>query len=888
MKRNLKKALAFVLAIALFTASLTPIAANAATSTSKESAISKTKSGAILIPAQYDDVAVWDYGALVFEKGEIYTSLGKDSKVYMIDTVGNKRAVGNAAQGNKVGIARRKYFSVSKDYYQIPNLQYGVMVEKDGKYGFYNNQNKLMHNRFYKNMIPTKGGYILTEPTKTSIYNISGNLVKTYSQKELNGKKIVDIEVAGNQLLIYEGNMQKWWEGTLYDIINQKGKSLEIPGGDFSKVQIIENYNTDYIYYTPQEGDYKFSVFIGEKEIIKKEPGYIIGDATEVLRGSAPYYNSTTKKQGVISLQKVLLKPEYDEIIYCNYKSAIVRQDDTVSILYYDGKTKPVMTQEQLKRIQYESISKNNYIYQVVNMQQKDKSIAKAIINFDTMEVVLDGLDYEDIQIIDNDKIAIVSKRVKNDTGSSLKYGLISFNGKELLSVVYDSIRYIPGNVEIKNNEIRYGDNIYEIKKEHKYGIANAKGKIIIKCNYNSIEPEQNGFKAADYTYIVRDENNKYGLLDGANRILLPIEYKGMESIKNKQYIIGTYWDGNCGIIDSSGKEILEQKYGRISFPKEETVLLNYATEDKKWEFNSGLYGLDGTVYVEATSQKGYASLSSAYYSEESLNPILNKEIIIISNNKGKYGIVDRKGKELLKFQYDKIYNYDTMYQRYMGYQFRYIDTKDMISPEMENVEKESLTNVKSYILKEKDNYGLLLYFKEQIKETEKIEEKEEVPKKQDTELNQKSEKKEEAPKKQNTEIKQEEVKQEIKERIHIVVKGDTMGSIATKYYGNNASRTALYNYNKDAFAKTKGKLVIGMKLRIPEKINGQNRLAIPELKQNEKLYIVKLGDTLSKIARKVYKDGSKYKIIYERNRDRIKNVNMIYVGQEIVIPDIN
>lgn len=51
------------------------------------------------------------------------------------------------------------------------------------------------------------------------------------------------------------------------------------------------------------------------------------------------------------------------------------------------------------------------------------------------------------------------------------------------------------------------------------------------------------------------------------------------------------------------------------------------------------------------------------------------------------------------------------------------------------------------------------------------------------------------------------------------------------------------------------------------------------------KTYKVKKGDCLWKIAKKFYGNGSKYKIIFNANRDKIKNANLIYPGQVLTIP---
>lgn len=49
--------------------------------------------------------------------------------------------------------------------------------------------------------------------------------------------------------------------------------------------------------------------------------------------------------------------------------------------------------------------------------------------------------------------------------------------------------------------------------------------------------------------------------------------------------------------------------------------------------------------------------------------------------------------------------------------------------------------------------------------------------------------------------------------------------------------------------------------------------------------YTVKKGDCLWNIAKKYLGDGSRYKEIYALNREKIKNPNLIYVGQVLTLP---
>jgi nucleoid-associated protein YgaU len=49
--------------------------------------------------------------------------------------------------------------------------------------------------------------------------------------------------------------------------------------------------------------------------------------------------------------------------------------------------------------------------------------------------------------------------------------------------------------------------------------------------------------------------------------------------------------------------------------------------------------------------------------------------------------------------------------------------------------------------------------------------------------------------------------------------------------------------------------------------------------------YIIKQGDTLSKLAERFYNSVNKWEKIYEANRDSVKNPHYIFIGQKIVIP---
>jgi len=51
--------------------------------------------------------------------------------------------------------------------------------------------------------------------------------------------------------------------------------------------------------------------------------------------------------------------------------------------------------------------------------------------------------------------------------------------------------------------------------------------------------------------------------------------------------------------------------------------------------------------------------------------------------------------------------------------------------------------------------------------------------------------------------------------------------------------------------------------------------------------HVVQKGETLGKIAKHYFKDPMKYKEIFEANRDKLKNPDLIHPDQELIIPNL-
>lgn len=84
---------------------------------------------------------------------------------------------------------------------------------------------------------------------------------------------------------------------------------------------------------------------------------------------------------------------------------------------------------------------------------------------------------------------------------------------------------------------------------------------------------------------------------------------------------------------------------------------------------------------------------------------------------------------------------------------------------------------------------------------------------------------------------------------------------------------------------KEYGKKTVVVKKKETKKATSKPAATPKTNPKNKGTYVVKRGDTLWAIAKKYYGNGAQYPKIYNANRNIIKNPNLIYPGQKLVIP---
>ncbi len=127
----------------------------------------------------------------------------------------------------------------------------------------------------------------------------------------------------------------------------------------------------------------------------------------------------------------------------------------------------------------------------------------------------------------------------------------------------------------------------------------------------------------------------------------------------------------------------------------------------------------------------------------------------------------------------------------------------------------------------------------------------------------------------------------------HTIGVGETLESISKMYYGSTDHTAAILAANP---TKNPPDLKPGRIINVPKdprNIQGIPVAAPPSADSDIPVtnaptaseYVVQQGDALSKISQKVYGSSRHANIIYEANRDAMKNPNSLRVGQKLRIP---
>lgn len=367
-------------------------------------------------------------------------------------------------------------------------------------------------------------------------------------------------------------------------------------------------------------------VIIGIYAIIENGKNYKIEQIKE--------YNYFVLKQndlyGVIDRKgNIVIQAQYNEVKIPNPQKAVFvcSQEENIKVL--NEKNEEILTQyNEVTPIRLKNIASDLMYEKSVLKYKKDDKYG--LINFEGKEIVkpiydeIDSLPYKEGELL-----------VKQDD----KYGAINIKGNKLIKIQYDNIEVD----EYYTDEARckYAGYIVTIKTEegYRYGYLNYEGRNILDTEYNEIS-RVNDIIDNNNSYIICAKNGQYGVTKNKEK-LLGNEYQSIRyDINNKVFVIEK--SKKYGISNLEGKEIVPVQYNQIDI----TGIYLYAQDEQ---------GI--TVYNNNGTQANINSNVSI------LNTSNEKYKIRINNeNETKYGVINKKGEQLVEEKYNYI---DYLYEDY-------------------------------------------------------------------------------------------------------------------------------------------------------------------------------------------------------------------------------
>lgn len=478
---------------------------------------------------------------------------------------------------------------------------------------------------------------------------------------------------------IKEFSYFKLYQNEKYGVIDKKATVLVEPKYD---LLVIPNPSQavfiGYFNYNSQTGEYETEVLNEKGEKILTQYEQVLPLMFQDALAEVPYEKSVLMykengKYGIINFKgKKITKPIYDSIESLLYKEGclLVKQDGKYGIINIQGK--------QMVEVRYDSITADGYYDQNTKYQKAGFIVGE-----------------------------------KKQEG--YRYGYIKYNGSKLLEVEYNEIDRITEITEnevyllaLKNGqagiyknkkqiiehnyqEIEYNEQnqLFLVQKNDKQGVMNKEGKLILEVEYDyimisgqSINAQKNGntyyfntkgekiqnnittipTENSNY-FITINQQDKFGIIDKNNNIILENVYSYIEYAFNNYFIITK--DLEVSVINVENRE--EQLKGSYNVIQKienrnilQAIILNPYTIEL---YNKDLKKIASMQQATISVQENFIKLSSSVdrkYFDINGNEIQNTQVfpnlsLFAFKQENKWGFKNNEGKVIVEPIYDMV-----------------------------------------------------------------------------------------------------------------------------------------------------------------------------------------------------------------------------------------
>ena len=585
------------------------------------------------------------------------------------------------------------FANVFSQHAQLPKL---IPYYKDSKWGYSDNLKNIVipceydEVRFFKNGYVVVGGgceYIhydgddvgATKVCKSGVIDEKGNLIVPFQYESIEDfneagtaqvsrdGKMGYISQTGKEILpciytfksFYNTDLIRIFLDGKVGLINNKG-ILVLPCQYDNIEQKTERY-----FITRNKDKFGLLHKTTEKEILPCKY-----DRIDIVTGNNDVRDTYFKlmiddKWGVAdSIGNMILSLKYDNINLYDDIFQVTEKNENF-LVYKKGEKIVAQNYEQVERLSKINILK-------LNLLKVYKNGKWGVVDSVGNEII--PCQYDDL-IHQRNINAIIA--VKDG-----KYGLLDIQGEEIVSCVYEPIK-------------EYYSDYYQprptlvVSQKGKYGLINSElRKEVVSCKYNHIAM----FESYTNLYVVDIDSNSRvkGLIDNNGKVILPCEYQHIFSSKPDVVMVNK--NDSIGFLNVvNGRWLIPLQYQSAMTRHTNPFILKL---NDKW-------GL-----VDSITQK---PLTAFKFDNIESNDFTEKDFAQVKIG-SQYGIINRKGEEIVPCIYDKVESVYSLFFVKRGQKWGVINQagkqlKTCIYTDFET----SLYNKNKWInVKDKDKWGVM------------------------------------------------------------------------------------------------------------------------------------------------------------------------------------
>lgn len=354
-------------------------------------------------------------------------------------------------------------------------------------------------------------------------------------------------------------------------------------------------------------------------------------------------------KLGIVEGEKIIIKPQYDEIIILNPHRAVFvcRSGETQKII--NENNKEIFT--EYNNVEPIEIVENKYERNALKYENDGKFGLLSIIG----NVITDA-KYEEMMSVGYKEGELLIKQ-------NGKYGIINTNGTTKIKNKYDEIQLDEYYTE--ENEYKKSGYIVRVTTNdgYRYGYYDQDGVQVLDEQYNQVT-RLTQIKN-DNIYLIAAKNGQCGVFVNNSKII-NTEYQSIEyNTELKMFLVER--TGKFGAINLNGTKILEPEYTELTI---NGIYLYGINDESKKVFDEQGKEVNisyDTVISKTTNPKYFIRNDAGNYSISNANfeKITNHAYkfiehaydtyFIVTNEQDKIGIIDLEEKIVVEFKYDLI-----------------------------------------------------------------------------------------------------------------------------------------------------------------------------------------------------------------------------------------